>query len=247
MPKKLPKKSEHGTVNKNNTVRNENNTVSENDVIAYLRTHHDFFSRRPELLGDIVSASNRYGGQYGDNIVDLQTIFIEQLRHEQEALISTSRLNLIGQSRIHQGVLKLLEAHGLEELTEILATDLPLLLDVDVIMLCLECTPDEQPNQSFGSIRFIKTGTTDQILGKRDIRLDSDIQGNPDIFGPAHTLVRSQVLIRLNFKSVKNVGLLALGVRQKDVFSPHQGTELLTFLAAVIERLFGLWLEEKNP
>ena len=215
-------------------------TVSEKDVITYLRKHRNFFSRWPELLGDIISPQSRYKDQYGDNVVDLQTIVIERLRHEHEALISTSRLNLIGQSRIHQSVLKLLEARDLEEFTEILATDLPLLLNIDVMTLCIECHPVEQP---LGNIRFINKGDTDKILGKQDVRLDSDIQGDQNLFGPAYTLVRSQALIRLNFKSGQEIGLLALGVRQKDTFTPHQGTELLIFLAAVIERLLTLWLQ----
>ncbi len=218
-------------------------TVNEKDVITYLRKHRNFFSRRPELLGDIISPQSRYKDQYGDNVVDLQTIVIERLRHEHEALISTSRLNLIGQSRIHQAVLKLLEAQNLEEFTEILATDLPLLLDIDVMTLCIECHPVEQP---LGAIRFINKGETEHILGKQDVRLDADIQGDQNLFGPAHSLVRSQALIRLNFKSGQGMGLLALGVRQKDTFTPHQGTELLIFLAAAIERLLTLWLHPEN-
>jgi uncharacterized protein YigA (DUF484 family) len=63
------------------------------------------------------------------------------------------------------------------------------------------------------------------------------------IFGAAAGLVASQALIRLEISPATPPALLALGARQPDQFHQGQGTELLTFLAGVLENCIRAWLD----
>jgi uncharacterized protein YigA (DUF484 family) len=77
-----------------------------------------------------------------------------------------------------------------------------------------------------------------------DVLLSADVgQGDPILFGPAAGLVRSQALLRLNIGKLAPQGLLAVGSRRDDYFHPHQGTELLSFLARTIDYHIRVWLD----
>ena len=76
----------------------------------------------------------------------------------------------------------------------------------------------------------------------RSAFLASDMPGEAAVFGPATRLVRSQALLRLHASRIAPVGLLAFGSRDSERFHPGQGTELLNFLARMLERLIRGWL-----
>ena len=73
--------------------------------------------------------------------------------------------------------------------------------------------------------------------------LANDVPADPEVFGPAAGLVRSQALARIRAGKRTPEGLLALGSRDAAKFQSGQGTELLVFLAALLERLIRGWLE----
>ena len=57
-------------------------------------------------------------------------------------------------------------------------------------------------------------------------------------------LIRSSVArSALEISDTAPVGLLALGSRDEGHFTPHQGTELLTFLGKAIESTARAWLD----
>ncbi|MEI9985008.1 MAG: hypothetical protein WDN69_18470 [Aliidongia sp.] len=63
------------------------------------------------------------------------------MKSQQRALIATSRSNLSSQQRIHAAVLALLAATSFEQLIQTVTTDLAVLLDIDVVTLCIESRP----------------------------------------------------------------------------------------------------------
>ncbi|MEQ8196001.1 MAG: DUF484 family protein, partial [Rhodospirillales bacterium] len=86
----------------------------------------------------------------------------------------------------------------------------------------------------------------DDIMGTDyDVRLFKDIEESKAVFGSAATLVRSAALMRLRPSRIVPPGLVALGARTAGFFHPRQGTELVTFLARVIERCTHRWLEKQ--
>jgi hypothetical protein len=73
--------------------------------------------------------------------------------------------------------------------------------------------------------------------------LQSNIEGYDEVYGGGAGLVKSQALLRLNLTGGLSPVLLAFGSRDPALFEEGQGTELISFLGAVIERGFRIWLD----
>lgn len=218
------------------------------DVAAYLRDHPDFLASRSDLIPHLVPPS----ADRGEGVLDMQYFLLQKLRGElataqtrQRELIATTRANLNNQNRVHAAVLFLLDAQSFEQLIQTITTDLAVLLDLDVTALAVEGLSSEIPHVQRQGVRVLEPGTVDSWLGaKRDVVLRGDIDGMPEIYGRQGAgLVRSEALVRLRIGGSAPQGILALGSREPDMFDHGQGTELLTFLARVVERTIRLWLD----
>jgi uncharacterized protein YigA (DUF484 family) len=213
--------------------------IDEDLVVAYLDTHPDLLVRRPELVSRLIPPS-RFEG---DSVVDLQLVMIRRLTEELEQmkgcaehLIATSRSNMSIQSRTHQVVMSMLAAGDLEKLLRVVAEDMPAQLDLDIALLAFETPDDSLP----AGIVAMSAGSVEGALGAGDVLLRSQRSADPTIFGDAATLINSFALARIapaNFP----VGMLALGSRHDRTFHSSQGTELLAFLAGVLEDCIGRW------
>lgn len=218
------------------------------DVAAWLRDHPGFLASRADLIPHLVPpAADR-----GNGVLDMQYFLLERLRGElagmqaqQRELVATTRANLNNQNRVHAAVLFLLDATSLDQLIRTVTTDLAVLLDLDVAALVVEGEPADLAQAFRSGVRVVEQGTVDGWLGGRqDVLLQDHCAALPDIYGqPATGLVRSQALVRLRIGGAAAQGVLALGSREPDMFHPGQATELLTFLARVVERSIRLWLD----
>ena len=216
-------------------------------VAAYLRRNPGFLNEYPELLETLIPPERR---RHGEAIVDLQSAMIERMRNEnrrlgelQADLLATSRANMSAQSRIHAGVLALLEATTFEHLIQAITTDLALLLDVDVVALCVEAA-DTPSRRDVAGVHMLFPGEVDDILGpNRDIVLVPLTHMANPIYGGGANLVRSEALLRLRPSARAPMGLLALGSRVEGHFDSNQGTEFLVFLARILELCIRTWLE----
>ena len=226
--------------------------LSSADVEAYLDRHPRFFLNRAELF-DRMAVPDR---TLGDKVVDMQSVLLHRLRNDhqqlktvQRDLLHSARANQVIQNRVHQAVLALLGARGFEQLIQVIIQELTLILEIDAVGLCLEAThgaTDAIPGAVIrAGVQILAPGTTDQLIGPgRDVILRGDVVGDPVLFGSAAAgLVRSDALVRLRFSQHSPAGVLALGARTPDAFNPGQGTELLAFLAGVIEHLVRAWLD----
>lgn len=216
------------------------------EVVDYLRQHPDFLLRHPEALdGQRLPEKASANG-----VVDLQQFMLERLRRdmarlrtEQDDLLANSRDNLSTQARVHEAVLALLAAKNLTELVEIVTTDLAMLLDVDVVTLCLERNSSLELQSRVAGVQLVEPGVIDQMLGSgRDVVLRDEVEGDPRLFGGGAGLVRSDALLRLNFDEAAPAGLIAFGTRHPGYFDSGQGTELLGFLARILEYCVRSWL-----
>jgi uncharacterized protein YigA (DUF484 family) len=224
---------------------------SAKQVAAYLRDHPDFLQRYPDLLAIIETPVREFpdADPDGGQVIDLQHAMVGRLRvelahsaNEHSELIDTGRNNQRSQARIHDAVLRLLSARSLNHLLELMSTDLVGLLDIDAVALCLE-TGSVAPATSHG-IRILPDGTIAKVLGsERDVTLRDNVPGERLIFGEAAGLVRSDALLRLTVREGGPPALLALGSREPRRFHPGQGTELLAFLAHVMEHCICTWLD----
>lgn len=218
------------------------------DVARYLREHPDFFLRHEKLLKTMTSPKR----WTGDGVVDMQKFQLDSLRGEIAALrrdalevIETTRSNMSSQARVHAAALALIEAPDFERLTHVLGDDLPLLLDVDVVTVGFEPPAKNGPPAPAGAhLRIMKAGMIDAALGPdRQVLLVGDVKDDGEMFGAAAGLVRSAALARLKGGPMMPAGLLAMGSRGH-AFEPGQGTELVVFLARVIEACLKRCLEK---
>jgi len=215
-------------------------------VSAYLRAHPGFLVEHPELL-DVLDPPACNGG---NGVIDLGRAMVERLRKEvaevaaaRDAVVETGRGNLAAQARVHEAILILLAARSFEHFIETLATDLAVILDLDVVMVGVERNADEITRTQTAGVTRLEPHMVDCLMGKgQNIVLRDAAPGDPAIFGAGAGLVASYALMRLSISSATPPAVLALGSRQPDHFHPGQGTELLLFLARVVENCVRGWL-----
>jgi hypothetical protein len=220
--------------------------VAAEQVAAYLRQHPDFFDRNPELLDAIAPENDARAG----GVVDLRHFMVERLRDElagmsalRDELVVTGRTNLSAQARVHKAILALLAARSFEHFVETLTTDLAVIVDLDVVALGVEQDGEDVTRAQTPGVHSLDPGTVDRLVGPgQSIALRETVEGDPMIFGPGAGLVASDALLRLSISSTTPPALLALGSREPGQFHPGQGTELLGFLARVVESCIRGWL-----
>lgn len=224
-------------------------TINADQVVDYLRKHPDFFKKNSELLEGMTPPEVNHGG----NVVDLQHHMLGRLqsglqnaRSQYENLLLSSRDNMSTLHQVHEAVLSIIRAAELERLLEVVAMDLPAYFNVDIVRLGIESEAAEFYENKFGEqnasgIAFLEAGLIDAVLGKNKSVLlvaDADKQspyGFDQVFSDCNDLVESAVMLRMRLPSTQRNVILAFGVRIKNHFHPGQGTEMLSFLAQVIE------------
>jgi uncharacterized protein YigA (DUF484 family) len=212
-------------------------TTTPEQVVSFLRNNPDFLLVQPDLLHHL-AAPLRWTG---DKIVDFQRFMVEMLRGElagirdcASAVIETSRSNMSIQAQTHAAVLSMVAAGSMEDLVRVVSEDLPDLLDIDTAILAFEPVPALK--EAVSAICPLAPGDVDSLLGPgRDSRLMS-ILGDEDLLFPSSDQpIRSAALARVSLGEDRTAGLLALGSFDARVFQPGQGTELLIFLARIVE------------
>lgn len=222
-------------------------TVPTSDQVeTYLRANPDFLNERPDLIA-VLAPPSRFEGS---SVVDLQNVMVQKLREESRdlrdaanLLISTTRSNMIIQTRTHAAVMALLGADNFERLAHVVRHDLPLLLDVDTVSLCFESNGANRPD--YADVRWLPVGSVEKVLGGAEqpfYRLLEDVEDDGQVFGEAAGLVRSAAIARLSPGASISTGLLALGARERGAFHSGQSSDLLTFLARVTEMCLHRWL-----
>jgi uncharacterized protein len=241
-PQDQPKPARHGS-----PPAARPSEIGAREVMLYLRDHPDFLDRHPDALRLLRTPSRRDG----NGVLDFQHFMLERLRrdavrlsNEQASLVATSRGNLASQARVHKAALAMLRAANFEQLLQTVTTDLAVLIDVDVVTLGVESTAAPTMRLPMPGIHLLRSGMVDALLGaERDALIATGIHGAPALFGAACGLVRSQALLRLSFGRTSPIGLMCMGTRNPETFCPGLGTELLTFLARILEIAIAQWLQ----
>ncbi|OYQ33829.1 hypothetical protein CHU95_14575 [Niveispirillum lacus] len=219
------------------------------DVAAFLLEHPDFLARRPDLLRHLLPPS---GPERGQGIVDLRERILEKLRGEvgrlsdqQQLLVDTTRANMMNLRRVHAAVLHLLSCRGLEAMVQAITSDLAVLLDLDAATLVVEQPSGPVAMIGPAGLGMAHPGTIHRAMGRADVALQSDILGSVELWGHQAGLIRSQALVRLRLGDGEEMSpaLLAFGSADAEMFHPGQATDLLLFLAGVVERVIAAYLD----
>ncbi len=231
-----------------NAVPARRTELSDADVAEYLALHPSFLDERPELLEILTPPADRKG----NNVLDMQRFMVErmqntisQMKARQGEIVAATRSNLSSLTRVHAAVLALYEPSTFHQLIDVITTEVAEILEVDVIVLCVE-SAEKEPGKlsSTSGVMVIEPGTVDNLIGRGQDALLRDEVGPEDIvFGGASTLVQSDALLRLSIGQKVPPALLAMGSRSESRFTPAQGTELLVFLAQATSQRLREWLD----
>ena len=216
------------------------------DIIAWLKAHPEFIQSNPEII-EFMLPERKASGRGG--VADFQSYMIDRLKAAKDEavnttreIVETARNNMNSQTRIHAAVLRLLEADSFDEFIQTITSDLTSLLDVDITTLVVETDGQQIPHITTAGIHIVPEGTVDRWMGGKSTLLQSNISGIDAIYGAGATLVRSQALVRVDIAMQTPPAIIAFGSRDPHLFGPAQGTELVSFLARVVERQFRTWL-----
>ena len=214
-------------------------SVDETEVAAFLAANPDFLVRHAGLIVD----AGAQGFEDGEQVVDIRSRMVERLRAEitrlqtqQRALVGAARANQNSAERIHAVTLFLLDATDFEHLVQILTTDLPVLLDIDVSAIVVESSNVTSVSKLLAGVRVVGEGEVARALNGQDVVLEGDINGEEAVFGPGAGLVRSQAYLALGISNDTPPAMLALGSREPGTFHAGQKTDHISFLARIVER-----------
>ena len=242
------------------TVTRPKDSITPQQIADYLRAHPDFFNDHADLFEIMSPPPVEHGG----NVVDLRHHMvgrlqtgIEALKSKYEGLIISSRDNMSTLHQVHEAALALIRAPGLEQLLERIIMDLPALFGVDIVRLGLESEAGEFYENRFGEqnasgVAILETGLIDKAMGRdKSILLAADtskqfIYGFEQLFADCSGIVDSCALLRMRLPSSQRGVLLAFGVRITNHFYDGQGTEMLSFLAQIVEHRLDECLNESG-
>lgn len=184
---------------------------------------------RPEGVVDIATAArNRMQAE------------IRKLKATNEALVALAKANLAVQAQTHSAVLALLEAETLAAFDRKLAGRVAGALNVDVIRIFIE---GHAPLRTAECILGAAPDLVRSLLGEGAERLGPvDRRFADALYGPQAGRQQSEALVRLDIAG--RTGVLCLAARDHDGFTPEQGSDLLHFLARVLERRLALFLRD---
>jgi uncharacterized protein YigA (DUF484 family) len=225
--------------------------ISEDAVLRYLKAHPDFLDRHPELLEHLIPP----GQQMGEKVADFQRFAIKNLQQRVKKAeshfvnaITYARDNLSAQAQVHDAVLRMLHARGLEALLETLTQELLSVFDVDVIRLGLESDIADlyesyHPEQHYSGLVFIGAGATEVFFGDKPVLLFADTQAQggfliEELFHNCQRLALSCAMLRLTLPRLQRDAVIGFGVRMPGRYDAAQAVDLLSFLSKVMaERL----------
>ncbi len=224
--------------------------ITAEDIIEYLKENPDFINENPDAAELLLPAKKR--PRKGE-VADFQSYMIERLKEDKERVLSStqelvenSRANMTNQQRIHEAVLRMLEATRFDDFIQSITMDMATILDVDIAVFLVEAEGDNIPHISTSGIRIIPEGTTAKWMGDKNVLLQDNIGGIEPIYGGGAALVKSQILLRIGISMNTPPAILAFGSRDPNMFQDGQATDQVLFLARVIERCFRSWLQLSN-
>lgn len=156
---------------------------------------------------------------------------------ERKRLEATARANFTAQARTHAAVIDLLDAAGPADLASRLDAIARERFDLAAAVVAIE-GPQAVPD----GWRPLAPGQADLILGPRRASLMGRLPTALGLFGDQAPVIGSLALARLELGPAPRLGVLALGAGDPEVFSADLGTELVDFLARVVERTATRWL-----
>lgn len=202
-----------------------------------------FLADNPEFLREDHGLLEELGLKVdAANVVDFGPAALARVHaaHQREALQrqqleEIARSNFAAQAQIHGAVVDLLDARNHADLAHRLdhLAQHRFGLAAGVIALESERAP--------AGWKMLVEGQVDMILGDHGLARMGVLPTALGLFDARQGEIQSMALVRMAIWEPAQQGLLAFGSRDPDGFTPDMGSELVAFLARVVERTAERW------
>ncbi|TGY88833.1 DUF484 family protein [Marinicauda algicola] len=207
----------------------------------------DTDASKPRLFAVPGSGLPDTGELRADSVVDINAAAraklqgeIRRLKATNEALIALAKANLAVQAQTHSAVLAILEADTLAAFDRKLAGRVAGALNVDLVKVFIE---GHAPLRTAESVLGAAPELVKSLLGEAPARLGPvDRRFADALYGAQAHRQQAEALVRLDIAG--RAGVMCLAARDREAFTPEQGTDLLHFLARVVERRLALFLRD---
>jgi len=199
------------------------------EVEAFLRAHPHFLAERPALYRVLAPPLRVHGEKLADHMAAMlraERTHAAAMAERADGVLAAGRAAAGLAARVQDAVLALLHA---EDAAECVTAELPALLRVDAMSLCLEAF--------LPGARILPSGTVARVLGSRGAVFREAPDELPLLHGEAAALAHRDALVRLPGDGPP--GLLALAARDAAALDPAQGTGALNFLARAVAARLG--------
>ena len=176
------------------------------------------------------------------NVVDFGPAAIARVHaaHQREAmqrqqLEEIARANFSAQAQTHGAVVDLLDARNQSDLAHRLDHLAQHRFGLAAAMIAVE------GEQAPAGWRPLVEGQVDMILGDHGLARMGVLPTALGLFGARQGEIRSMALVRMAIWEPSRQGLLAFGSADPEGFTPDMGSELVAFLARVVERTAERW------
>lgn len=221
--------------------------ISDEQVVAYLKNHPDFFEQHLDLL-EVLHIPHPSGSAV--SLIAKQLELFRSKHKEQEnqliALIDIARENDASFNGMHELSLAMLEANSLEEVIANLSVVMSECFMTDFVSVRIIGHQDDAP------LTNLYVAPDDEALGlfQQEIERNQPKCGRPTLaqarflFGDAATEVRSCAIIPMMFTRIE--GLIAIGSRDEGRFHYSMGTLFLSQMSEIVgTRLIALLADER--
>jgi uncharacterized protein YigA (DUF484 family) len=202
-----------------------------------------FLADNPDFLRDDEGLLAELGLKVAaGNVVDFGPAALARVHaaHQREAsqrreLEETARANFAAQAQIHGAVIDLLDARNHSDL----AARLDHLAQHRFGLACAVVAIEGE--RAPAGWRSLVEGQVDMILGDHVMARMGALPTALGLFGERKAEVGSMALVRMAVWEPARQGLLAFGSADPQGFTPEMGSELVAFLARVVERTAERW------
>lgn len=185
------------------------------EVAAFLRENPSWLADHPELYR-VLAPPRRV---HGEALADHMAAMLRAARAHAAGVVAAGRASAGLTARVQEAVLALIRA---ADTLDCLAGELPAILGLDAVVLCIECP------LSGSGVRTVPPGTVAQSLGGRDVVFRDGPANAPLLYAEAARLARCDALARVPDQEAP--ALLALAARDRSLLEPGQGAAALAFL-----------------
>ncbi len=219
-------------------VAENNHALEPERVRDFLAENRDFLRDDPALMTEMGIKPD-----VANNVVDFGPAALARVHeaHKREsqarqALEAMAQANFAAQAQTHGAVVDLLDSRNHADLARRVDELAQLRFGLYAGVVALE-----GPERTPAGWRTLPAGGIDEIVGHQQVSLMGFQPTALGLFGDRGPQIESMAMVRMAVWEPARIGILAFGSTDPEAFTSDMGSELVAFLARVVERTAERW------